>query len=46
MGDSQCTLMRVLVVEDNLSDQELLRRELRKTDIGQNVVFLSDPAWL
>ncbi len=35
--------MRVLVVEDSPDDQELLRCELRKTDVGQSVVFLSDP---
>jgi CheY-like chemotaxis protein len=34
--------VRVLIVEDNLDDQELLQRQLRKARIG-NVLFLSDP---
>jgi CheY-like chemotaxis protein len=35
--------IRVLVVEDNFDDQALLRRRLKKTFIGNNVLFLSDP---
>jgi len=35
--------VRVLVVEDNLDDQELLNHKLKKTSIGDHVLFLSDP---
>lgn len=35
--------VRILVVEDNESDQELLRRELRRTPFGEAVLFLPDP---
>jgi CheY-like chemotaxis protein len=35
--------VRVIVVEDNKDDQELLNRELRKTEIGDHVLFLSNP---
>jgi len=35
--------IRVLVVEENPLDQELLHRELRKTNMERNVLFLSDP---
>jgi CheY-like chemotaxis protein len=34
--------VRVLVVEDNPDDQEMLQRQLRKASIG-NVIFLSNP---
>jgi chemotaxis family two-component system response regulator Rcp1 len=34
---------RVLVVEDNPNDQELLRHQLRKTQLGNHILFLSDP---
>jgi CheY-like chemotaxis protein len=35
--------IRVLVVEDNPNDQELLRHQLRKTPLGDHVLFFSDP---
>jgi two-component system response regulator len=35
--------IRVLVVKDNADDQELLRRQLLKTQVGDNVHFTSDP---
>ena len=35
--------IRVLVVEDNPNDQELLRHQLRKTPLGDHILFLSDP---
>jgi CheY-like chemotaxis protein len=35
--------IRVLVVEDNPNDQELLRFQLRKTPLGEHVLFFSDP---
>ncbi|HEX4139941.1 MAG TPA: response regulator [Candidatus Methylacidiphilales bacterium] len=35
--------VRVLVVEDNPTDQELLRHQLRKTPLGDHVRFFSDP---
>ncbi len=35
--------IRVLVVEDNPNDQELLRHQLRKTPLGEHVLFFSDP---
>ena len=35
--------VRVLVVEDNPADQELLGRQLEQTSIGKQVLFLSDP---
>jgi CheY-like chemotaxis protein len=35
--------IRVLVVEDNPADQELLGRQLQQTSIGKQVLFLSDP---
>jgi CheY-like chemotaxis protein len=35
--------MRVIVVEDNEDDQELLALQLRKTAIGDHVLFLSQP---
>jgi CheY-like chemotaxis protein len=35
--------VRVIVVEDNPDDQELLGRQLRKTVIGDHVLFLSEP---
>jgi AhpD family alkylhydroperoxidase len=35
--------IRVLVVEDNQDDQELLNRQLQKTQIGDHVLFLSNP---
>lgn len=35
--------IRVLVVEDNPDDQELLGRQLQETSIGNHVLFLSDP---
>lgn len=36
-------LVRVLVIEDNPDDQELLHRQLRKTPLGDHVLFLTDP---
>jgi len=41
MSDGNAT--RVLVVEDNELDQELLSRELRRTPFGDSTLFLSDP---
>ena len=41
MGDSES--VRVLVVEDNPDDQELLHYELKKTAVGKHVLCLSDP---
>jgi CheY-like chemotaxis protein len=41
MGDSE--LIRVLVVEDNPDDQELLHYELKKTPVGKHVLAVSDP---
>ena len=35
--------IRVLVVEDNPADQELLGRQLQQTSIGKQVLFLADP---
>ena len=35
--------IRVLVVEDNLNDRELLNRQLRKTSLAEHVLFLEDP---
>jgi len=35
--------VRVLVVEDSLNDQELLHHQLRKTPLGDHVLFLADP---
>lgn len=35
--------IRILVVEDNADDQELLRRLLQKVQVVQNILFLSDP---
>ncbi len=37
------SLVRVLVVEDNPDDQELLHLQLRKTPLGDHVLFLNDP---
>jgi two-component system response regulator len=34
--------MRILVVEDNPLDQELLRIQLQKAEMGNNVTFVSD----
>jgi CheY-like chemotaxis protein len=34
--------VRVLVVEDNADDRELLLRQLRKTDMADHVKFISD----
>ena len=39
----QKSAIRVLVVEDNAADQELLSLQLRQTFIGEQVLFLSDP---
>ncbi len=41
MGDSEP--IRILVVEDNPDDQELLHYELKKTPVGKNVLAVSDP---
>jgi CheY-like chemotaxis protein len=41
MQDAQS--IRVLVFEENPLDQDLLRQELQKSDVGQRVLFLSDP---
>jgi CheY-like chemotaxis protein len=35
--------VRVLVVEDNPNDQELLHYQLRKTPLGNHVLFFTDP---
>ena len=35
--------IKVLVVEDNLDDQEFLKRHLRKTPLSERVHFTSDP---
>jgi CheY-like chemotaxis protein len=35
--------IRVLVVEDNPNDQELLHHQLRKTPLGNHVLFFTDP---
>jgi CheY-like chemotaxis protein len=35
--------VRVLVVEDNPNDQELLQRQLHKTPLGNHVRFFTDP---
>jgi CheY-like chemotaxis protein len=35
--------VRVVVVEDNPNDQELLQRQLHKTALGNHVRFFSDP---
>ena len=35
--------VRVVVVEDNPNDQELLQRQLHKTPLGSHVRFFSDP---
>lgn len=43
MIDSSPQPTRVLVVEDSLDDQEFLYRQLRKTPLGENVLFVSDP---
>jgi len=40
-GDAQP--IRVLVIEDNPDDQELLHYELKKTAVGKHVLALSDP---
>jgi CheY-like chemotaxis protein len=34
--------IRVLVVEDNPEDQELLQLQLRKSQLHENVIFMSD----
>ena len=34
--------IRVLVIEDNLDDRELLLRQLRKAEIAEQVKFISD----
>jgi len=35
--------VRVVVVEDNPNDQELLQRQLHKTQLGNHVRFFTDP---
>jgi CheY-like chemotaxis protein len=35
--------IRVLVVEDNPDDQELLHYELKKTPVGKHILAVSDP---
>ena len=35
--------IRVLVVEDDPNDQDLLHHQLRKTAFGEHVLFFSDP---
>jgi CheY-like chemotaxis protein len=35
--------VRVVVVEDNPNDQELLQRQLHKTPLGNHVRFFTDP---
>ncbi len=43
MSQSVATLtVRVLVVEDNADDRELLLRQLRKTGMSDHVKFISD----
>jgi len=43
MQSPAATSVRVLVVEDNPNDQELLRHQLRKTALGEHVLFFTDP---
>ncbi len=35
--------IRVIVIEDNPNDQELLHRQLCKTPLGEHVLFFTDP---
>jgi CheY-like chemotaxis protein len=35
--------IRVIVVEDSLNDQELLHHQLRRTPLGDHVLFFTDP---
>jgi CheY-like chemotaxis protein len=43
MENSTLRPPRILVVEDNPNDQELLRHQLRKTPLGNHVLFFTDP---
>jgi len=43
MENSTPLPVRVFVVEDNLDDQELLAHQLRKTPLGEHILFFSDP---
>jgi len=36
--------VRILVVEDNPNDQELLHHQLRKTPLGDHILFFTDPS--
>src|ERR1700743_3592417 len=44
MGDANGTSgpVKVLVIEDNPDDRELLLRQLRKSGLGEHVKFISD----
>jgi two-component system response regulator len=42
MSDAPASSVRVLVVEDNADDRELLLRQLRKTGMADHVKFISD----
>jgi two-component system response regulator len=37
-----CQAFRVLIIEDNVDDQALLTRQLRKSDIDHHVKFIAD----
>jgi CheY-like chemotaxis protein len=43
MASSSSQPVRILVVEDNQNDQELLRRQLKKASIDEHVLCLADP---
>jgi CheY-like chemotaxis protein len=40
---SASVAVRILVVEDNPFDEELLRRQLRRTEMASKTTFVSDP---
>jgi two-component system response regulator len=42
LSPTSASLVRVLVVEDNADDRELLLRQLRKTGMAEHVKFISD----
>jgi two-component system response regulator len=43
VDSSNTQTVRILVVEDNPNDKELLRRQLRKASLGEHVLYVSDP---